>query len=401
MTLRPLPRSRLEQLVPSLVHGQALVALVPVTGERRWAAQAAWDVARAAAREGRRVALVDLWVEEPLLHEVAGIDPSDGIVDAFEFGVSLNKAAHEVNGVFFIPAGSYTTSAADVFANPRWRKLQAGFRSEDALLLVYLSPEALGRLSAVPDGVMALAPQGLETDSTAGRALAAAGERGAPFLGVVRERSLAPVPPVRKAERGPERVGRRRRSLATALGLATVAAGTWVLFARSAERPPESAPVAPPPPTVAQRDTVFWTVQLAAYGTLAGAVSQADALLAENIRALVAPIVQGGSTSVWYRVLAAGFPSRDSAVAGRAAFWARGVAPDGQGDLLRAPYSLTLDSAVALDSLRGLGVPVTRWSNGRVLLGGFETPEQAAYAEALVARAGARARLVTRTEPRP
>src|SRR5437773_2733969 len=49
VTVRPLPRSRLDALVPSLVTGQALIALVPATGDLKWAAGAAWDVARAAA----------------------------------------------------------------------------------------------------------------------------------------------------------------------------------------------------------------------------------------------------------------------------------------------------------------------------------------------------------------
>src|ERR1051325_7924531 len=140
MMARALPRSRLDNLIPSLVEAQALVALVPATGELDWAAAAAWDVARAAARPGqRRVALVDLWVEEPKLHEVVRLTPTEGIVDAFEYGVSLTKAAHEIDHVFFIAAGAYTTHAGDLFGNPRWKKLHGGVRVEGALLLLYLS----------------------------------------------------------------------------------------------------------------------------------------------------------------------------------------------------------------------------------------------------------------------
>jgi len=94
VTVRPLPRSRLDALVPSLVTGQALVALVPATGDLKWAAGAAWDVARAAALADRRIALVDLWLEHPTLHETVGLTPTEGIVDAFEYDVSLTKAAH-------------------------------------------------------------------------------------------------------------------------------------------------------------------------------------------------------------------------------------------------------------------------------------------------------------------
>lgn len=88
---RQLPLSRLGHLVPPLVEGQALVALVPVTADLPWAAKAAWDIARIAAREGRRVALVDLHLDQPALHEIVGLSASDGIVDAFEYGVSLTK----------------------------------------------------------------------------------------------------------------------------------------------------------------------------------------------------------------------------------------------------------------------------------------------------------------------
>src|SRR5256884_3258246 len=185
---RPLPRSRLDALVPSLLTGQALVALVPATGDHAWAAGAAWDVARAAARGDRRVALVDLWLERPTLHEVVGLSPAEGIVDAFEYDVSLNKAAHEVDRVFFIAAGTVTAHAGDLFANPRWRKLHGGFRSEDALLLLYLSAGALARLSTVPDGLIVLSADRYEPESAIGQGITPAMGRGIPLLGVVRER---------------------------------------------------------------------------------------------------------------------------------------------------------------------------------------------------------------------
>ena len=90
-TPRQLPLSRLGHLIPPLVESQALVAVVFTTADLVWAAKAAWDIARIAARGGRRVALVDLNVEEPALHQTVGLTPSDGIVDAFEYGVSLAK----------------------------------------------------------------------------------------------------------------------------------------------------------------------------------------------------------------------------------------------------------------------------------------------------------------------
>ncbi len=188
-TYRQLPLSRLGHLIPPPVDGQALVALLTTTADLPWAAKAAWDIARIAAREGRRVALVDLHLEQPALHEIVGLQATEGIVDAFEYGVSLNKAAHEVTGVFFIPAGSDTAQASELYAHDRWRKLQAGFRSEGALLLVFLSDAGLTQLAALPDGLIVLAPEGLsetfanERDSSVWCAIV-----GCPRVGAFRPR---------------------------------------------------------------------------------------------------------------------------------------------------------------------------------------------------------------------
>src|SRR5205807_1451016 len=231
MSARPLPRSRLDNLIPPLVDGHALVALVPATGDLKWATAAAWDVARAAAQHGRRVALVDLWIEDPTLHEVVGLTPSEGIVDAFEYGVSLTKAAHEVDHVFFIAAGAYTAHPGDVFGHERWKKLHGGFRVEGALLLLYLSAGALARLSAVPDGLIVLSPDGFEPESSIGQGISAALERGIPLVGVVRERwtpepevpaatprMARPAPPARADGRSVSRRTRPAVVAATLIG---------------------------------------------------------------------------------------------------------------------------------------------------------------------------------------
>src|SRR2546425_3909396 len=162
MSARPLPRSRLDNLIAPLVDGQALVALVPATGDLRWAAAAAWDVARAAALHGRRVALVDLWIEDPTLHEVAGLTPTEGIVDAFEYGVSLTKTAHEIDHVFFIAAGAYTAHPGELFGHERWKKRHGGFRVEGTLLLLYLSAGRAPPPSAGPDGPVRASPGGFQ-----------------------------------------------------------------------------------------------------------------------------------------------------------------------------------------------------------------------------------------------
>ena len=419
MTVRPLPRSRLDALVPSLVTGQALVALVPATGDLKWAAGAAWDVARAAALADRRIALVDLWLEHPTLHETVGLAPTEGIVDAFEYDVSLTKAAHQVDRVFFIAAGTVTAHAGDLFANPRWKKLHGGFRVENALLLLYLSAGALARLSAVPDGLIVLSPDGYEPESSIGQGITAVMERGVPLLGVVRERwtpAAAPAPDPRSVAPPPGRISasvrrpshRLARPVVVAATLAAGAAGGWALFARGAEqrRAPAPVPAAPvrarpvaaaPAPRV---DSLAWTVQLAAYARLDKALALADRLAADGVTAFVTPVALDDrrGSAVWYRVLAGAFPTRDAALGGRTGMWKQGLAARGQGDVLRAPYSFSLsDRAPAVGSLRARGIPAVPWGTGsRLLAGAFETPEQASLLEARLKRAGVQATLVTR-----
>ncbi len=408
-TYRQLPLSRLGHLIPPLVDGQALVALLTTTADLPWAAKAAWDIARIAAREGRRVALVDLHLEQPALHEIVGLQATEGIVDAFEYGVSLNKAAHEVTGVFFIPAGSDTAQASELFAHDRWRKLQAGFRSEGALLLAFLSEAGLAQLAAVPDGLIVLAPEGLsETFVNA---------RDIPLLGVVRDRwlpSTGSPPPSAQPASPPRRRG--VRAALVALLIAALAVGGWALLAGARESfiappapPPPLRPLAAPPrvapekpvrpPAQPRADTLGWTVQLAAYATLDKALAHADRLAADDgLAALVTPVPQsnGGKSPVWYRVLAGSYATRPAAAAARAKMWRRGIVAEGIGDLLLAPYSYHVPTGSSLDSLRRRGLPAVRWSNGNILLGAFEAPEQAAFTQAALTRAHVRANLLPR-----
>ncbi len=408
-TYRQLPLSRLGHLIPPLVDGQALVALLTTTADLPWAAKAAWDIARIAAREGRRVALVDLHLEQPALHEIVGLQATEGIVDAFEYGVSLNKAAHEVTGVFFIPAGSDTAQASELFAHDRWRKLQAGFRSEGALLLAFLSEAGLAQLAAMPDGMIVLAPEGLtETFANA---------RDIPLLGVVRDRwlpSSGSPPPSAQPASPPRRRG--VRAALVALLIAALAVGGWALLAGARESfiappapPPPLRPLAAPPrvapekpvrpPAQPRADTLGWTVQLAAYATLDKALAHADRLAADDgLAALVTPVPQsnGGKSPVWYRVLAGSYATRPAAAAARAKMWRRGIVAEGIGDLLLAPYSYHVPTGSSLDSLRRRGLPAVRWSNGNILLGAFEAPEQAAFTQAALTRAHVRANLLPR-----
>src|SRR6266516_3830870 len=410
-TFRQLPLSRLGHLVPPLIDGAALVALMPVTDDLQWAAKAAWDIGRIAARDGRRVALVDLCLEHPALHEITGLESTEGIVDAFEYGVSLNKAAHEVTGVFIIPAGSDTAHPAEGYGHGRWPKLQAGFRSGGALLIVMLPLAGLAQLSATPAGVFVLAPEGLAPNFALPREV--------PLLGVVRDRWLPsnprPSPPAMPTP-VTEHPRRGLRVAVAALAVAALAVGGWALLARAREAfvAPPAAPAPrvtspatsttstnhhqpPPAPAPARRDTLGWTVRLAAYASLDKALAHADRLAADGgVPALVTPVPQSGKGQVWYRVLAGSYGTRAAAGTARASLWRRGMAAEGVGDLVLAPYSYHAPAGTSLEQLRHRGLPAMRWSNGVILLGAFEGPDQAAYTQAALKRAGVRANLLPR-----
>jgi hypothetical protein len=144
---------------------------------------------------------------------------------------------------------------------------------------------------------------------------------------------------------------------------------------------------------------VAWTVQLAAYGSLKKALALADKV--KDGGAFVTPVPLGRGT-VWYRVLVGSYPTRDSAAAGRVALWHRRTVPKGQGELLRAPYSLALDGAPDLDRLRRRGIVALPGTGNRsALVGAFESPEQASFTQAQLARAGIEATLITRVETTP
>jgi cell division septation protein DedD len=424
MTLRALPRSRLDRLVPPLLKDSALVALVPVTDDSRWAADAAWAVARAAAVSCLRpVALVDLSLDAPLLHQVKQVARSPGITDAFASDSALSDVARDVDGVHFIPAGTSSPDNAGIFAAARWRRLQAGFRSEGALLLVCLTAERLADLGVEPDGVLVLSPGGVDLGTVQGRALLAARDRGIDLLGVVRERWSASSPSL------PTPLAARRRAVGPRV-LAFVGAaaiiGTVFLVSSDGTLSGPKAPTHPivsresfgtaqaatvadsvsapdsSLPVLARADSGGWTLQLAAYGDPERAESHVDRLATAGVPAFISPLAPDASGTVWYRVLAGAYSSRQAASAARRALWTQGLAPRGEGKPLLAPYSLVLAHPADAGRLHAAGLAGVRWgSRNAVLVGAFEHPEQAGIAAAQLQRAGIATTLVTRTDRTP
>lgn len=416
MTLRTLPRSRLDRVAPPLLNGSALIALVPATDDAEWAAEAAWGLARAAATgsngKRREVALVDLCLETPLLHAVKHAAAAPGITDAFIHETPLNDIAQDIDGVHFLPAGVPEPDAGLVRSATRWRRLQAGFRNEGALLLVCLPADHLGELGADPEGVIALAPGGVDLGSTAGRALLAARDRGIELLGVVRERwsMTSPAAPATR----PPRV--RHGVIALALAGAVVAALIVATNRPSAPtRPGVPAPVARetfgtaqapaaseptiPLPILPAADSSGWMLQLAAYGAPGRALSHIDRLVAADLPAVVSPLTPDVSGAVWYRVLAGTYRTREEATAARRTLWRRGLAARGEGTPVFAPYSLALSKPADADRLRAAGFAAVRWGeHGPVLVGAFEHPEAASVTITALRHDGIPVTLIMRTD---
>lgn len=158
MTVRWLTPRDLDELQASMFAGVTIVAIVPVTTQIDWAADCTWKIARAAAGEGRRVALADLSIEDPALDGGAESSPTEGIVDAFLYGASLGHVAQAqpAAGLHYIGAGGRAADPFEVWSHPRWNRLAQGFIQERALLLAFIPPKAIAEFALSPDGIVVL-----------------------------------------------------------------------------------------------------------------------------------------------------------------------------------------------------------------------------------------------------
>lgn len=168
----------------------AVVLLLVGEVDRWWAAETAIELSSAWAKDGRRVVLADLFLENPVVHEVAGAENLEGMVDVFLYGASISRSARPVRGrtFYLIPAGTYTTQAAAIYEHSRWPKLVAGFRDADASLLLFVPADA-PELAALAPWVSQVMLLGAPHDRAV---LAPFLEAGAELLGLV-EPPRAPV----------------------------------------------------------------------------------------------------------------------------------------------------------------------------------------------------------------
>lgn len=411
----------LEQQIPDLLSGHAVVALVPATDRREWSAEIAWRIAGATAARGRVTALVDCFVDAPVLHTVAGASNDEGIVDAFEYGASLNRIVQEQPqaNLYFIPTGTFSPDPAPLLTHPRWRRLSAGFRHEEALLLLFVPPDHLEGVAADPDGLIVLAPQGKGLAIAEAPGVAQAMGRGLPLLAVVGEGSVETETAAERRQSSsittPVVLHRPRRPpwvRYAGLLLAVIAAGGYLyrselleLAGLGLEPPPLPArhvPHHPPPHPV---DSLPYAIQVSAWPSLGDAVARADTLESRGFHAIVTPIRIG--PAAWYRVQAGPATSVAAADSVLAALRAAGLLPANQGSVAAVPLSVALQGGLKLDSaraLRGLlrraGVPAFLLGQAdqkyRILVGAFGAAPQAALIQSLLTPTGSAGDIVPR-----
>jgi hypothetical protein len=388
------------------------------------------------AQSGRRVVLVDLHLEQPVLETGATGPADEGLVDAFVFGASLTHVARlQEPELYYIGVGTAPPNPVDVWSSERWKRLARGFGSEGALMLLCTPPAALVRLGVRPDGLIVVAPNGFQPDSLAFPGIASTLAGGTPLVAVVRE---APPPPPGRRDSG----ATRRDSAATrAFGFqparrsgvppyATVAAAAVailavVLLLRAADSgestpinataagPTQGLAVPPPQPAtpVSQGDSLFYSVQVAAFNTMGQAIEHAKTFDDAAGAATVSP-VRLGRQGVWHRVLVGAVPTALAADSLLRRLWQRGRLERPNGTILRTPHAYEIarmstpnaarDSASGLRD-RGVAAYIVAAPDGRsrLLAGAFEGPEQAAVADSLLRLAGLRATLIQRAGIRP
>ncbi|HEX9580910.1 MAG TPA: SPOR domain-containing protein [Gemmatimonadales bacterium] len=435
MTPREVARVHFANLAPTLLADHAVVAVTPAGGDAAWSGGVAWETARAVARAGRRVLLVDLSLEQPVLATGARDAVPEGIVDAFAFGVALNHVAREQEpNLFFVGTGSRGATAEAVLASERWQRLARGFASEGALLLLYVPATALSLLLVDLGTVVVAAPAGFSPDTGAFPGLQARLASGTPLAAVVREEA----PPAPRQSSGT----RRRVSVAAAtaarrsrrsgipralIGSLVAVAVLGVLafaLARRIKGTPTNAAQAPrqhgAAPTArravrtlpilpAPADSLFYGIQIAAFDNHRRAVAYLGDLQDDGVAGTVTPVALGRQ-GMWHRVVIGAVPSPAAADSLLRDLWRRGRVRRPNGTILRTPYTLDIgelsSAAAARDSVaalrrRGIAAYIVA-SDGptRLLVGALEDADQARLADSLLRAAGLRGALVHRAGPR-
>jgi hypothetical protein len=416
-------------------------------------AAATAEVALGAARqqaEQRRVVIGDLFGDAPPLSALIDGDDPHGLSDSFQFGVSLNKIAQlvpDATQLFILPSGSAPLDYEELLTSSRWKRLAAGFREVDALLILVVPAEAPGLRSLVDstDGLVIvgdLAP----ADVPVARSIAWLRPRRS---SAARAAMTTPAPLIATAAARARAPRDRRRMARGAAGLvlsvALAAGAVWFAARPFASKRRERKAGKPSPATVAlvvdsaalaradsvRRDSVEraaaaapapdsstllvaanvqdsanaarWAVQLERTNTFAGAILD----LREKYERVPAGTYGFDLNSGNFLLVAGAYQTRAGADSLLSQLRAQKVLPAGIGSVTSLPFAFLVQADVpeadvakhlARFAARALPVYALRQNNGatHVYFGAYETPRQAALGEAAVRKAGLAPTLVYR-----
>lgn len=421
MTLRDLPGSKLLASLPDQLGSTSFLLVVATDPDRARAATDAWRLSAALATPSRRVCLVDLFLGDPLFDQNRGAPAGEGIVDAFLYGVSMQRVAveQEVSGFYFIGAGAPVAYPEDVWGSARWRRLQRGFASEGALLVLLAPAAALPHLPVTPGRVIVLASTVSETPEI----VFGWAREGIPVVRVLSEgeATRSPAEPsqapasgkpqevkVRPSALPPKTTWRQRRGpvggWTIALGLGTVAvaalAAVELLRTTRGMAPPETTPATQTrsptarPSGAISGDSLFYTIQIAAYTSPELAAEAAAAFQTAGWTATVSP-VRLGRQGMWYRLMVGALPGPADAQQAMQRLWDEGLLGQSNGTVLHTPFAIELArvstraaAGVRLEGVRARGFVgyIVRAPDGsyRILVGAFETTEQAERADSIL-----------------
>ena len=355
----------------------------------------------------RRVAICDLVGDVPPLQRLVKSDDPHGIVDSFQYGVSLNKIAYQVGpneNLFIMPSGTEPVVDESIIRSDRWRRLSGGFREVGALLLLVANADAAGldSLLQTTDGLIL------------------AGEDAVTGLGPVL--ATAALPAVAPRRERPSVAGQDERRAAPratnttwilpALGVLVVmlAIGGWWTRRQRGAPPPAPAVTAEDPsdsvpgfvfsaPLGDSATASMYGVEIVKLNTESGAILKLNDALGKLPAVTYSPVMLGTESGRWYTVSAGAFRSRSSADSLLASLRERGVLESGDGIVVRLPFALVLEPEVRRDGAAavvkayiGRGLPayalLQEDGTARIYAGAFDTPDDAAILAASVRAAG-------------
>lgn len=376
-----------------------------VGNDPKAAAWVALGIAQVQSRR-RRVAICDLVGDVPPLQSLVKTDDPHGIVDSFQYGISLNKIAYQVDAsgnLFIMPSGTEPVVDESIIRSDRWRRLSGGFREVGALLLLVARVDApgLSELVGTTDGLVVIGEV-----SPAGVGPVIASTR---LLG---PRRPTPRPHRRSVPRKSKRPGWLLPMGAAVVAL-LAAVLWWVLrdtpadvagviptAAADSVASNDSAPSLAPPELVGDSAAASaFAVEIVKLNTQSGAILKLHDQVGKLPAVTYSPVILGAEAARWFTVVTGAFPVRSSADSMLTVLRERRVLDDDVGNVVRLPYALVLQWDVSRETAaavvrayiaRELPAYALLQDDGsaRIYAGAFETPDQAALLAASVRAAG-------------